>query len=231
MYEQLAHYYDALLKDEAATACWREFVKAHCDGNTLLEVACGSGELALALASYGYHLTAGDISEAMLEQARRKAGSDAVDWQRFDLRNLSSFGCYDGILCFCDSLNYLLDQAELISFFHQAYAHLHTGGTLLFDLHSLDRLEEFSEEYCESGHIDDCAFEWTILSDAPYLYQNFVFYDQYAHPTLEQHVQRVYDPNEVLHMLAQCGFHTTVYTDFTTMGIKAGEKYFFVCRK
>ena len=43
MYELLAHVYDALVKDDEATACWVELIKAHIRGTELLELACGSG--------------------------------------------------------------------------------------------------------------------------------------------------------------------------------------------
>ena len=45
MYELLAHVYDALVKDDEATACWVELIKAHIRGTELLELACGSGKL------------------------------------------------------------------------------------------------------------------------------------------------------------------------------------------
>ena len=47
MYELLAHVYDALVKDDEATACWVELIKAHIRGTELLELACGSGEITM----------------------------------------------------------------------------------------------------------------------------------------------------------------------------------------
>ena len=38
MYELLAHVYDALVKDDEATACWVELIKAHIRGQS-----CGAG--------------------------------------------------------------------------------------------------------------------------------------------------------------------------------------------
>ena len=59
MYQTIAAYYDALVKDEEATAQWVSYVKRHLPNSErtqLLEVACGSGEIALALAQCGYQL-------------------------------------------------------------------------------------------------------------------------------------------------------------------------------
>ena len=80
MYELLAHVYDALVKDDEATACWVELVKAHIRGTELLELACGSGEITIALAQEGYHVDASDLSAAMIEEAKKKRGSERVSW-------------------------------------------------------------------------------------------------------------------------------------------------------
>ena len=80
MYELLAHVYDALVKDDEATACWVELVKAHIRGTELLELACGSGEITIALAQEGYHVDASDLSAAMIEEAKKKRGSERALW-------------------------------------------------------------------------------------------------------------------------------------------------------
>jgi SAM-dependent methyltransferase len=53
-------------------------------GSLLLEVGCGTGEEALALASLGYRIVATDISPAMIQTARAKAqaaGVEGVSWR------------------------------------------------------------------------------------------------------------------------------------------------------
>lgn len=58
---------------------------------------------------------------------------------------------YDGILCLCDSFNYLLKDEQVRALFQGAYRHLRDNGVFLVDMHSMDRLEEFAEEYNEAG--------------------------------------------------------------------------------
>ena len=53
-------------------------------GSLLLEVGCGTGEEALALANLGYRIVATDISPAMVHTARAKAqaaGVEGVSWR------------------------------------------------------------------------------------------------------------------------------------------------------
>ena len=47
----------------------------------------------------------------------------------------------------------------------------------------------------------------------------------------EQHVQYVFDSNEVIDYLKQKGFKVKVYTDFVLDGIQNGEKIFIVGEK
>ncbi len=231
MYDQLATYYDALVKDEEATAAWVSFVNKYAYGNTFLEVASGSGEITLALADQGYHMTAGDLSVKMLQRAQAKDHSEKVEWHCFDMRDLRQFTVYDSILCFCDSINYLIECEDWRLFFQEAYAHLKENGVLLFDMHTKDRLTEFAEDYCEAGYINQTAYEWTISAEGDLLYHNFVFYDDGAKPSLEQHVQRVMSSDWVTACLKEIGFQVKIVTDFTKPGCQSGEKYFYICKK
>ena len=58
IYDVLASYYDALVKDDEATAAWVALIQRHMQGNEIMEVACGSGEITIALAQKGYHMHA-----------------------------------------------------------------------------------------------------------------------------------------------------------------------------
>ena len=51
MYGTLAHYYDALVKDEDASMAWVAFIEQHVKKGKVLELACGSGEITIAVPS------------------------------------------------------------------------------------------------------------------------------------------------------------------------------------
>lgn len=231
MYEMLAHVYDALVKDDAATQAWVKLIQTHVHGKELLELACGSGEITIALARAGYHVHASDLSADMIDEAKRKEGSELVTWSVMDMCDLHMEEHFDGILCLCDSFNYLLQEEQVLSLFQKAYDHLFDGGVFLVDMHSLDRLDEFQEEYNEAGHVKGIEYQWTITSEEDRIHQNFAFYDAQGRVTLEQHEQRVYDPQWILEKLQEVGFQVAVYTDFTLEGIQEGEKQFYICTK
>lgn len=231
MYQALARYYDALVKDEQATQAWVSLIKAHMPVGDIMELACGSGEITIQLANEGYHVFASDLSEDMIKEAKKKAGSEQITWSVMDMSRFDDDKHYDGILCLCDSFNYLLIDAQVDEMLKQVYAHLNEHGVFIMDMHSLDRLNEFEEEYNEAGKIMNHEYQWTIYAVEDRIYQNFAFYDEAGRVTLEQHIQRVYDPEDIARRLKQLGFQVEILTDFEYSGITEGEKQFFICRK
>lgn len=231
MYQALAKYYDALVKDEEATHDWVDLITRYIPKGSIMELACGSGEITIALAKLGYQVSASDISAEMVEEAKKKVDSELVQWSVMDMSNVNDEHHYDGILCLCDSFNYLLEDHAVDSMFASVYEHLNDQGTFIVDMHSMDRLEEFAEEYNEAGKILGRVYQWTIVADGDRLYQNFAFYDEEGRVTLEQHIQRVYDPLVIKDKLESLGFEVSIITDFYEEGIASGEKQFYICKK
>jgi len=231
IYKELANYYDALVKDDQATKQWVVFTKKFSSGSKLLELACGSGEITIALANEGYDVLGTDISSEMIEKARSKDGSKKVAWKQMDMLNFDVVDQYDTVVCYCDSLNYLIDDSDLDKVFSSVYSVLKVGGTFLFDIHSIDRQLEFVEEFIEEGVIDGVGYQWSIRHEDSVLYHNFSFYDTNGNIVQEQHYQKVHNPKLVRDKLSAFGFRVCVYTDFVHEGIQEGEKIFFVARK
>lgn len=101
-------------------------------GSRILDLACGSGQLAAVLAGRGFHVTGVDNSAQMLELARARASR--VDFVLADARSFSLPARFDAIVCVYDSLNHMLSTDELRKVFTRAYAALTPGGRFVFDL-------------------------------------------------------------------------------------------------
>ncbi len=231
-YNQLAHIYDALVKDDEATKKWINFVNKHfTTKGELLELACGSGEITLALAKEGYQVLGSDIASSMLEELRKKDSKNTVDSFELNMIDFDLNRKFDGILCFCDSINYLSDKEEMAHMFQCVNKHLEIGGLFLFDMHTVDRLDEFKEMFIEEGTIKDTQYQWTILSEEDTLHHHFSFWLDDGSFHQEMHQQKVFDVEQVNTMLQKHGFETQYYTDFIKEGIHEGEKIFVVGRK
>src|SRR5712692_2760779 len=88
---------------------WGEF---DCSPTTVLDLACGTGNVTLELERRGYQVTGVDNSEAMLRQARTKPARQARFFLQ-DARHLDLPERFDACVSLFDSLNYLLTPEEL----------------------------------------------------------------------------------------------------------------------
>lgn len=229
MYNKLSQYYDALLKDDEAAGWWFEFFKQHHYGKSVLELASGTGEITLLLAEQ-FDVDATDLSEDMLLKIKEKDTQNLIhNIYPLNMLELTNEKTYDNIVCFCDSINYLLSDEELEQVIERAYEALNEGGVFMFDMHTEDRLTEFEDPFIETGKLLDTDYQWTILSEERYIYHHFVFYEQ---PIVQEyHTQYVFDLKVVLSLLKKYNFAVTVYTDFDQPGVLDGEKIFIVAKK
>lgn len=229
IYDTLGRYYDAFVKDDAAADAWVEWVESFHPQKRFLELACGSGEITKRLAKM-HDLSALDLSASMLACAKEKL-DDSVTLIQGDMRDLSSLGTFDAIGCFCDSINYLEDEAELEAFFEEVADHLETDGLFFFDSHSEDRLREFADEYEEAGTFDDgTQVQWVISAEDNTIFQDFAFYFD-GQTVVEHHIQRVFALDTICALLEKRFERIDLRGDFEEDNLAVCEKYFFVARK
>ncbi|UNT93393.1 bifunctional 2-polyprenyl-6-hydroxyphenol methylase/3-demethylubiquinol 3-O-methyltransferase UbiG [Allobaculum sp. Allo2] len=81
IYETLGRYYDALVKDDQAADQWVDWIESFHPGKTVLEPACGSGEITERLAKQ-HDVTALDLSQNMIDAAKAKPGSENITFYR-----------------------------------------------------------------------------------------------------------------------------------------------------
>ena len=192
-YEVLAKYYDELLQDEEALSLWLKYIEEE-SFTSVLELASGSGVMASILKNKGYEIIASDISESMKEAARNNYDGEYLILNMIDYNLNKKF---DLILCICDSINYLQED-ELDKFFKCAYNHLNQNGRLIFDMHSIKRIDEFKEQYIEEGFVLETPYQWTIMSDEyeNLINEHFTFYTKDA-MIKEHHTQNVFKLDSV----------------------------------
>lgn len=231
IYDTLASYYDELVKDDEASRMWVKWIKSKLSPCDILELACGSGEITELLVQDGFKVSALDLSSEMVERAKSKDKDGKIDFYCQDMKDLSNFGLFSAIFCLCDSFNYILEKDEVDNFFKEVSTHLKDGGYFLFDTHSMDRIDEFEEEFNETGSFDDCDYQWSIMSEYDLVYQDFAFYLEGGKVVQEHHIQRVYTPEFLEETLSKYFNIVQVNTDFELDGICEGEKYFYICQK
>jgi len=138
-YDAFARFYDAFTASSDYEV-WTEHVleltrRLGLRGNTLLDLACGTGKSFVPFLRRGFEVTGCDVSAAMLAEAARKAPETRL--VHADLRDLPHIGRFDLVTCFDDSLNYLLEEDELARALAAITLNLSSGGIALFDLNTL----------------------------------------------------------------------------------------------
>lgn len=141
-------------------------------GETMLDLACGTGTVALAFAERGWRAYGVDASAAMLSQARQKAAETGLNLllSQQDMRAFTLPEPVDLVTCLFDSLNYLLAIEDLRQTFARVAAHLKPGGLFVCDMNTIWALQEIwdhhtyfqdgedlsvvmQSEYAEEAHI------------------------------------------------------------------------------
>ncbi|GAA1861111.1 hypothetical protein GCM10009687_30410 [Asanoa iriomotensis] len=98
----------------------------------VVDVGCGTGQLAVELARRGHEVTGVDPSPEMLEVARRRDGGDLVRWVEGDASCLGS-GEYDLALMSGHVVQVITDNDHLRATFAALGRALRPGGRLAFD--------------------------------------------------------------------------------------------------
>jgi SAM-dependent methyltransferase len=157
-------------------------------------------------------------------QGQRLFREGSVRWIQQDMREWILPEPVDSVISFCDCLNYLLEEEDIISTFRRTHAGLKPGGTFLFDVHHPQTFLRYDEEQPFVLDERSISYIWTCALDTPRceiehhlsifakaeqegrdLYQRFE----------EIHVQRAYDPDWMKAELSKAGFRDVkVYADF-----------------
>jgi SAM-dependent methyltransferase len=114
-------------------------------GRRLLDVGCGTGKSFLPMLAKGWEAMGTDLSSAMLELAREKAGK-GVRLEVADMRELPVFGEFDVVWALDDAINYLLSDDELVQAMAGMRQNLAPTGLLLFDVNVLTAYRTFFAE-------------------------------------------------------------------------------------
>jgi len=133
-----AKFYDWMYEGFDADIAWYRNL-AQQFGSPLLEVACGTGRVAIAIARSGVQVVGLDLSESMLALARRKMAAEpervqnALSFVQGDMEHFQLEQVFKGIIIPNSSLFHLHTSGALTSCVACLFTHLEPGGMLAFD--------------------------------------------------------------------------------------------------
>jgi SAM-dependent methyltransferase len=99
-----------------------------------LELAIGTGRVALPLAERGVSVSGVELSPAMVEQLRRKTGSDAIEVTIGDMTSARVDGKFGLVYLVYNTIMNLVTQDAQVACFRNAAAHLVPGGHFVVEV-------------------------------------------------------------------------------------------------
>lgn len=222
-YRNLARVYDRLM-DDVDYGRWLDYARriwGDRKPETVVDLACGTGTMAKMLAQQGFRVIGVDISEDMLAVAEEKSRGLDVRYLHQDMRALTLSEPVDTVVCFFDSINYLLEEEDVVRTFEQVFAQLEEGGTFLFDVHTPYKIREIFADNAFHMVDEDVSYIWQCESDPDSLVVEhdltlFVREPDGVYRRFDEiHRQRAYEPEKLECWLKQAGFRkVSVTADF-----------------
>lgn len=215
-YHALAVSYDRLTNDvnyrETVDFYKQILEKERVKPRTAVDLACGTGSVAILLAQMGLRMIGVDMSEEMLCVASQKA-QDMANPPLFVCQRLEQLHlprAVDLAVCALDSLDYITDPQLCQQAICRIYKALNPGGCFIFDVNTPEKLramdgqvflDEDEDVYCVwRGEFDE---EQNICSYGMDLFQRTG--DVWVR-SFEEHREYAYSAQMLVDMLKAAGF-------------------------
>ena len=245
-YTEFAKVYD-LFMDNIPYEEWGAYLKGllhenGVDDGLVLELGCGTGTMTEILAEAGYDMIGVDQSEEMLEEAARKREESGHEilYLCQDMREFELYGTVRAIVCVCDSMNYILEEEEVLGILTSAARnYLDYGGLFIFDLNTEYKYKEILGEQTIAENREESSFIWENYFDEGEMVNEYDLtlfirdedgrYSKYE----ETHYQKAFEISEVLKAVKEAGMElVAVYDAFTREPVKeTSDRVYFIVRE
>ena len=130
--------------------------------NLVVELGCGTGSFTQIMKKKGYDIMGIDMSPEMLNIARNKAAEAGLDimYLEQDMRELDLYCTAGTIVSVCDSINYLIEDEDVIETFRLVNNFLYPGGIFIFDFNTLYKYRDVIGDATIAENREDCSFIW-----------------------------------------------------------------------
>ncbi len=102
-------------------------------GSAVLDLCCGMGRHAVALSQLGFRVIGVDLSEVLLEEARRLVGTSLITFIHGDMREVPLNQEFEAVVNLFTSFGYFDDDADNQQVLTEIYRLLKPGGFFIID--------------------------------------------------------------------------------------------------
>ncbi len=165
-YNRFAYVYDRMGSDNFSVRMFgytqKILSRLRYRPRAVLDLACGTGSVAVMWAKNNLSVFGVDGSTHMLEMAGKKARREKVKIE-FSLQPMTSFSLpqnVDLVTCYFDSVNYLLRTNDLVDCFRAVNRVLYPGGYFIFDSNTPEAMKVLWGSQTYADETDDMAWIW-----------------------------------------------------------------------
>jgi SAM-dependent methyltransferase len=224
-YDQLAPLYHLIFEDWDASMdrqgrSLASIIRSEWPGHqSILDVSCGIGTQAIALASHGFRVTASDLSAGGVERAKREADrrNRDISLSVCDMRNAyAHHGSGFDVVISCDnSVTHLLSDEDILLALGQMHACLRAGGGCLLTVRDYDAEPRGTNIVKPGGaHIENgkryLAFQVWDFAGEHYDFTLFFVVENLATGEVTSHAMRsryyAIGTRRLLELMRQAGF-------------------------
>lgn len=215
-YSAFAKVYD-LFMDDVPYEGWSGYLiellkKYHIQDGLILDLACGTGQMTRLLKKAGYEMIGIDFSAEMLMCAMEASkGYDDILYLMQDMCEFELYGTVRAVVCVCDSINYLLEEEELLRVFTLVNNYLDPRGIFIFDINTIFKYEQLMGEQIFSESKEAGSYIWENYYDSEtqineYKLTLFVKEEEELFRKYQEiHYQRGYTLETMISLLEQAG--------------------------
>lgn len=226
-YEQWSCYLRELLLDNGI------------EDGIVLDLGCGTGKLTRLMEGYGYDMIGVDNSYEMLDIAKEQS-NNSILYLLQDMREFELYGTVNAIYSACDSLNYLLEEEDLLEVFRLVNNYLDPKALFIFDMNSCYKYSNLLGNQTFAENREEGSFIWENYYDEEEQINEYdltLFIQQEDSDCFlrfqECHYQRSYPLEKVKELLEKSGLEfVAAYDAYTKNPIEdTSERWTIIARE
>jgi predicted TPR repeat methyltransferase len=219
-YTEIAPIYDSLLRHVDYQE-WYEYLVSLLKHyiprpRHVLELGCGTGRFGAKFSNNGYAVFGIDKSLEMLRVARSRAFFN-FRILCADMRNFYVAKKFDFIFSVHDTVNYLLEETDIMKMFSCVREAMSEDGVFMFDVTTEHNIYKNFDRKTARYRIQESFVEWSNSYDpVRKIVSSTIRVKRKDAISAEEHLQRIYSVDEIRRLLTGAGFVLDgVYGDFT----------------
>ncbi|MBN2160912.1 MAG: class I SAM-dependent methyltransferase [Spirochaetes bacterium] len=219
-YTDIAPVYDTLLRHVDYQE-WYEYILSVMRRYTeppghILELGCGTGRFGSKFSNDGYNIYGIDKSMEMLRVAKTRAFLNfrilCADITHFHLAKKIDF-----IFSVHDTMNYLLEETDIVNMFLCVGEIMHHESIFMFDITTEHNIYKNFDGKTTSFQLRNGTVKWSnCYNPAQKLINSTLRLERDGAISVEEHIQRIYSAEEMASLIAKGGLAVLgIFGDYT----------------